>query len=251
MGVGASRHPPSLSLIQMGQKVGSTCRISWKTRPVFGRSRQRVLGLRVRFSNVYQDWASDPTDIEEEVATASRTGHISVRFFKHRKNPNDNFEPNTQVRYKADPSVSGWVISITGENARVFIEGSPRLVPIGELEPAAGLRKCRRTSSGVALTRRRLEHPVTDQFLSYRASKTKLMYHQFLPVKKMLESPDQRLLIADEVGTGKTIEAGLIWAELESRAGPWVGERVIICPKALVGKWSDEMSQRFGSNLRR
>ena len=158
-------------------------------------------------------------------------------------------EPNTQVRYKADPSVSGWVIGIVGENARVFIEGSARLVPIGELEPAAGLTEMSPDQFRVALTKRRLEHPVTDQFLSYRASKTKLMYHQFLPVKKMLESPDQRLLIADEVGTGKTIEAGLIWAELESRAAHGLENVWIICPKALVGKWGDEMSQRFGFQL--
>ena len=48
-------------------------------------------------------------------------------------------EPNTQVRYKADPSISGWVISIIGDNVRVFIEGSARLIPIGELEPAVAL----------------------------------------------------------------------------------------------------------------
>ena len=160
-----------------------------------------------------------------------------------------NLELNTEVRYKANPSVSGWVISIIDENARVFIEGSAKLVPISELEPVAGLTELTPDQFRVALTRRRLEHPVTDQFLSYRASKTKLLYHQFLPVKKMLESPDQRLLIADEVGTGKTIEAGLIWAELESRAAHGLENVWVICPKALVGKWRDEMSQRFGFQL--
>ena len=160
-----------------------------------------------------------------------------------------NLEPSTEVRYKANPSVSGWVISIIDENARVFIEGSAKLVPISELEPVAGLTELTPDQFRVALTRRRLEHPVTDQFLSYRASKTQLLYHQFLPVKKMLESPDQRLLIADEVGTGKTIEAGLIWAELESRAAHGLENVWVICPKALVGKWRDEMSQRFGFHL--
>ena len=158
-------------------------------------------------------------------------------------------QPNTQVRYKADPSISGWVIGITGGNARVFIDGSARLVPVDELEPAAALTEMSPDQFRVALTRRRLEHPVSGQFLSYRASKTKLMYHQFLPVKKMLESPDQRLLVADEVGTGKTIEAGLIWAELESRAAHGLENVWIVCPKALVGKWVDEMSQRFGFQL--
>ena len=158
-------------------------------------------------------------------------------------------EANMKVRYKAEPSVVGWVIYISGENARVFIEGSDKLVPLVELEPAAVFRELTPDQFKVALTRRRLEHPVTDQFLSYKASKTQLLYHQFLPVKKLLESPDQRLLVADEVGTGKTIEAGLIWAELESRAANGLENVWIICPKALVGKWRDEMLQRFGFQL--
>ena len=154
-----------------------------------------------------------------------------------------------KVRYRADPTAVGWVISVIGENARVFIGGTDKLVPLHELEPAPGLVELPTDEFRIALTRRRLEHPVTDHFLSYKASKTRLLYHQFLPVKKMLESPDQRLLIADEVGTGKTIEAGLIWAELESRAAHGLENVWIVCPKSLVGKWQDEMLQRFDLRL--
>ena len=154
-----------------------------------------------------------------------------------------------KVRYKADPSTVGWVTDISGQSARVFINGSMRLVPVAELEPAPGLTEMSPDAFRTALTRRRLEHPLTDQLLSYKASRTDLYYHQFLPVKKMLESPDQRLLIADEVGTGKTIEAGLIWAELESRAAQGLENVWIFCPKSLVGKWQDEMLQRFDFRL--
>ena len=155
----------------------------------------------------------------------------------------------TKVRYRSDPSTVGWVIDISGETARVFIDGSAKLVPVGELEPVPGVIELSPTELRVVLTQRRLEHPSTDQLLSYRASKTRLLYHQFLPVKKVLESPDQRLLVADEVGTGKTIEAGLIWAELESRSARGLENVWIICPKALVGKWHDEMLQRFDLRL--
>jgi len=158
-------------------------------------------------------------------------------------------QANTKVRYKAEPTTVGWVIGIEGDNARVFIDGSTRLVPLTELEAAPGLTEMSPDQFRVALTRRRLEHPLTEQLLSYRASKTQLYYHQFLPVKKMLESPDQRLLIADEVGTGKTIEAGLIWAELEARAIHGLENIWVICPKALVGKWQEEMLQRFDFRL--
>ena len=138
---------------------------------------------------------------------------------------------NMEVRYIADPSVVGWVIGVEGENARVFINNAPRLVPVRELEPVSAPSGMSPSEFRVALTHRRLEHPVSDQLLSYRASKTKLLYHQFLPVKKLLESPDQRLLIADEVGAGKTIEAGIIWAELESRSANGLEKRMDSLPQ--------------------
>ena len=157
--------------------------------------------------------------------------------------------PESQVRYKANPSETGLLINTVGDIARVFIGGSLRLVPVSELEAVPSATLVEPADFRNALTKRRLEHPLTDQFLSYRASRTDLYYHQFLPVKKMLESSDQRLLIADEVGTGKTIEAGLIWAELESRAAHGLDNVLIVCPKSLVGKWRDEMLQRFDFRL--
>lgn len=158
-------------------------------------------------------------------------------------------QTDTKVRYKSDPATAGWVVGVSGDSARVFIDGAMKLVPVSELEVAPGLVELSPAEFRNALTLQRLEHPATDQFLSFKASKTRLLYHQFLPVKKMLESPDQRLLIADEVGTGKTIEAGLIWAELESRAVGGLENVWIVCPKSLVGKWQDEMLQRFDFRL--
>ena len=158
-------------------------------------------------------------------------------------------QSDTKVRYRSDPTTAGWVVSVSGDSARVFIDGAMKLVPVSELEVAPGLVELSPAEFRNALTLQRLDHPATDQFLSFKASKTKLLYHQFLPVKKMLESPDQRLLIADEVGTGKTIEAGLIWAELESRSIGGLENVWIVCPKSLVGKWQDEMLQRFDFRL--
>lgn len=52
---------------------------------------------------------------------------------------------------------------------------------------------------------------------SFRATRTTFRPYQFKPVLKLLQTGKARLLIADEVGLGKTIEAGLIWTELEAR----------------------------------
>ena len=67
--------------------------------------------------------------------------------------------------------------------------------------------------------------------------------YQFKPVLKFLGSPDQRLLIADEVGLGKTIEAGIIMNELQARTG--LGRVLVLAPAALCPKWRDEMRSKF------
>jgi len=68
--------------------------------------------------------------------------------------------------------------------------------------------------------------------------------YQLEPVAKALGMPRVNLLIADDVGLGKTIEAGLVVQEmlLRNRA-----RRVlVVCPAPLIGKWRDEMAEKFG-----
>ena len=93
------------------------------------------------------------------------------------------------------------------------------------------------------LTRAKLEEHLTDTVYSFRASRTLFLPYQFRPVIKMLRTGARRLLIADEVGMGKTIEAGLIWSEFEARGQ---ADRVlVVCPSGLVDKWKTEMQERF------
>lgn len=65
---------------------------------------------------------------------------------------------------------------------------------------------------------------------------------------KLIRADRPRLLIADEVGVGKTIEAGLIIKELRARID--LSSVLIICPKALVAerKWAVEM-KRFDEHF--
>jgi superfamily II DNA or RNA helicase len=68
--------------------------------------------------------------------------------------------------------------------------------------------------------------------------------YQLEPVAKALAMPRVNLLIADDVGLGKTIEAGLVVQEMLLRHR---ARRVlVVCPAPLTGKWRDEMADRFG-----
>ena len=68
------------------------------------------------------------------------------------------------------------------------------------------------------------------------------------PVLRFIRSDRPRLLIADGVGVGKTIEAGLILRELQARRE--IKSVLIICPRPLVteSKWKSEM-KRFGEDF--
>ena len=67
---------------------------------------------------------------------------------------------------------------------------------------------------------------------------------QLEPLRKALLMPRVNLFIADSVGLGKTIEAGLNLREMLMRQK--VRRTVICCPPSVVRQWKDEMEQRFG-----
>ncbi len=68
--------------------------------------------------------------------------------------------------------------------------------------------------------------------------------HQLAPLKKALALPRVNLFIADDVGLGKTIEAGLVMQELMLRQrAEYV---LVVCPASVTLQWRDEMEKRFG-----
>lgn len=68
--------------------------------------------------------------------------------------------------------------------------------------------------------------------------------YQFRPLLKYLDSPDRRVLIADETGLGKTIEAGYIL--INDMSSALLRRVVILCPSSLQYKWQGELWHRFG-----
>jgi hypothetical protein len=72
----------------------------------------------------------------------------------------------------------------------------------------------------------------------------KLMAHQLTPLMKALELPRANVFIADDVGLGKTIEAGLVLQELILRQqAEFV---LVVCPASVTLQWQTEMQRRFG-----
>ena len=68
--------------------------------------------------------------------------------------------------------------------------------------------------------------------------------YQLDPLRKALRLPRVNLFIADDVGLGKTIEAGLIARELLLRRR--IDRIVVACPPSMLEQWHDEMEARFG-----
>jgi hypothetical protein len=68
--------------------------------------------------------------------------------------------------------------------------------------------------------------------------------YQLLPLRKALRLPRVNLLIADDVGLGKTVEAGLVARELLLRRR--IDFIVIAAPPAMTMQWKDELESKFG-----
>ncbi len=82
-----------------------------------------------------------------------------------------------------------------------------------------------------------------DRLVSLSNSRTKLEPYQVAAVHKVTSAWEQRFLIADDVGLGKTIEVGMILKELKARHR---ADRILIlCPAGLALQWRREMAEKF------
>lgn len=170
-----------------------------------------------------------------------------------------NFKPGERVRLKRDPSAVGVVTDTPPQEmtGRLMIEvefptGRARR-PAGQLERVEAevdaLEDLRngKLSSPIDLRRTinhlRMTGKLADMIYAMGATNTQFHAYQFKPLLKLLNAPARGLLIADEVGLGKTIEAGLIWTELVARFD--ARRLLVVCPKPLVEKWRAELRSKF------
>lgn len=158
-----------------------------------------------------------------------RNGMVSGKF---RKRGSRNF---WQVMF---PDGSQYIAENQLEIVREEIEDAMDLFSQGKFGRARDLRG--------AITHIRLSGRLADLIYSMETTNTDFYPYQFKPVLNFLESPSGGILIADEVGLGKTIEAGLIWTELRSRYD--ARRLMVLCPAMLREKWKMELQLRFGIN---
>lgn len=175
--------------------------------------------------------------------------------------PKNGFPPGSEIRIKTDPGRRGTVTNadprpqadylkyrIQFPEGKVWVpEHELELVDSDQTDPIALIkngRYGRPEDLRRSLTHIQLSGRLANLVYSMDATNTDFYAYQYKPVLSLLESPTNGLLIADEVGLGKTIEAGLIWTELRARFD--ARRLLIICPAMLREKWQSELSRRFG-----
>lgn len=89
----------------------------------------------------------------------------------------------------------------------------------------------------------KIKNETASGFLSALSSGIIPLPHQLHVLNRAMETNNIRYILADEVGLGKTIEAGMIIKELQSRG--LVQRVLVVCPTGLVTQWASEMQEKF------
>jgi superfamily II DNA or RNA helicase len=161
------------------------------------------------------------------------------------------FQIGQLVTPKSNSSLRGAIIAIIpGQPEKrysVFQEGAVVTYYESQLAapvPAPSLKVLSLVEFHGHLTGIQIRHPALSVLYSLNAGRIDCVPYQFRPVLKFVRAERPRLLIADGVGVGKTIEAGLILRELQARRD--IRSVLVICPKPLITerKWEVEM-RRF------
>jgi len=133
---------------------------------------------------------------------------------------------------------------------RVWLPGRDSVVRI----PASRLKSLESAGTGspddiayIAAAARVADALTQDVLLAPIESSVIPLPHQIRALSRAIANDRVRYLLADEVGLGKTIEAGLIMRELKLRG--LVKRTLVIAPKGLVSQWVSEMRFHFGETF--
>lgn len=145
---------------------------------------------------------------------------------------------------------SAWKLQLRGLDGDLRGQVISVIHPIDHVE-ADGSRELDLSSIG-RMARFRLLHqayllemaPPGDVLVSAVRTRVNFEPYQYVPALRALSLPRPRLLLADDVGLGKTIEAGILLRELTVRRR--ANRVLIVCPAGIQKQWRDELRNRFG-----
>ena len=166
------------------------------------------------------------------------------------KESSTEFSPGQIVVLKSNPALKGAVVGVLPgqpENrVEVFIKGSVQTYYASQLaveERRDDVHFFSTERFHAYLTALQIRHPSLSTLYSLNAARVDFIPYQFRPVLRFIRADRPRMLIADGVGVGKTIEAGLILRELQARRD--IRSVLIICPRPLITerKWESEMKR--------
>ena len=89
----------------------------------------------------------------------------------------------------------------------------------------------------------KIKNETAGGLLSSLASGVIPLPHQLHVLNRVMENNTIRYILADEVGLGKTIEAGMVIKELKARG--LIQRILVVCPTGLVTQWASEMQEKF------
>lgn len=92
-----------------------------------------------------------------------------------------------------------------------------------------------------------IKNEIANGLVSSVSSEVIPLPHQTYVLNRVMENQNIRYILADEVGLGKTIEAGLVIKELKARG--LVKRVLVVCPTGLVTQWNSEMKEKFNENF--
>ena len=168
------------------------------------------------------------------------------------------FDPGTLIQIQ--PRGDGGVITGHSETGNVTVycvslaSGSQTNVVETTVRPAVitnplellrrgTLHSARSTNLRLTAARLLFEHQY-GELSSLSNSRVEIKPHQVGVLHRIISGYPHRFLLADEVGLGKTIEAGLVIKELKTRG--MVSRVLILTPSSIMGQWQMEMKSKFG-----
>lgn len=213
-----------------------------------------VVGVDDKLIQDIRDTKATIITAENKEKIIGRAERISTHLEK--KDNEAEFDPGQVVFLKSNPSSRGAVVTVLPgkpENRyKVFIDGSIQTFYVSQLQVVDQTDEKESTlpcdQFHAYLTAIQIKYPGLSVLYSLNAARVDFIPYQFRPVLRFIRSDRPRLLIADGVGVGKTIEAGLVLRELQARRN--VRSVLIVCPRPLVTekKWQNEM-KRFEENF--